>query len=148
MRKSIYVHLVVIVSFVLSGCSPVYWLSSAPPDIAMSSSKRHVVSLLEQHGFMPQGRSDLASGDIKCGRRAPDRTTFLKEWKDQGFLVEYHRLVVHEFTCDGAWHVVIVASPNSLPEAKDLRDTLSAEFSDEIASGTMVVKTRYRLPLE
>jgi hypothetical protein len=105
-------------------------------------------ALLDTQGFQAIGFSDRATGDIGCGRSAPDRTTFEKEWRDRGFLATHHWVWVHEFSCEGAWHVVIVSSANSERDAAELRDALSAEFAPEITSGTLHVETGCRLALE
>jgi len=134
-----------------TGCSPVY-VFRRPVDDRLdrgsNSMRKRLHALLSSRGFRAIGRSDRATGDIGCGRSAPDRTTFEKGWRDTGVLGSDHWVWVHEFSCKDTSFVVIVSSTNAEREAAKLRDTLLAEFARESASGTLRVVTRHRFALE
>jgi hypothetical protein len=135
----------------LSGCSPIYTFTlpaNAESHFDTKPLRARVDTLLSMRGFRAMGSTDRATGDIGCGRDAPDRTTFEKQWRQGGFLATYHWVWVQEFFCEGAWHIVIVSSTNAEREAAELRDALSVEFAPEIRSGTLRVQTRYRIALE
>ncbi len=136
---------------VLGGCSPVYWFhipEAAPNTLSIEPISRRIDPLLQRNGFVALGRTDVATGDIECGRDAKDRSTFEKEWRDSTWLPSYRWIWVHRFSCDDAWYLVIVSSTNAEQQAADLRNALSVEFSHEISSGIMHVRTRHRVPLE
>lgn len=136
---------------VLPSCSPVYSFRIPPrvlADALAAPLAARLDAFLESKGFEPLGQTDRATGDIGCGRNAADRSTFEKEWRDSGFVAEYHWVWVHQFSCKGEWQVMIVSSTNAEREAAELRDALSSEFSPEISSGTMRVETRHRFALE
>ena len=135
----------------LPSCSPIYsfqFPSTRQPGSDATEMRARLEALLQSQGFQSLGPGDRASGDIGCGRTAPDRTTYEKGWRATGFLASDHWLWVHEFECDGAWWVVIVSSSNAGQPAAQLRDAVSAEFSREIASGALRLETRYRIALE
>lgn len=134
----------------LPGCSPIFTFQTSDrrPEVDRKRLQERLGALVDARGFRSIGFTDRATGDIGCGRGAPDRTTFEKEWRGTRFLATYHWVWVHEFSCDGVWHVVIVSSRNADKEAADLRDVLSEEFRAEIASGWLYVDTGCRLALE
>ncbi len=125
---------------VFAGCSPVYSFRVLNTDQAVSALdpiNKRVDGFLAQDGFVSLGHSDVATGDIGCGRDAHDRATFQKEWRDTSWLPSYHWVWVHRFSCDGDWYLVIVSSTNAEAEASELEKALVAEFSPEISSGMM-----------
>lgn len=134
----------------LPACSPVFSFQTSDKrlGIGRTQMEARLGALLDARGFHSIGLSDRATGDIGCGGSAPDRTTFEKQWRGTNFLAAYHWVWVHQFSCDGVWHVVIISSRNADAEAADLRDALLEEFRAEIASGGLRVDTRCRLALE
>ena len=135
---------------VLSGCSPIFAFrtSDKRPEEDRVRLQERLRNLVEARGFHSIGFADRATGDIGCGRSAPDRTTFEKEWRGAGLLASHQRVWVHGFSCKGVWHVVIVSSRNADREAANLRDGISEEFGPEIAAGGLHFDTRCRLALE
>jgi hypothetical protein len=146
MRSCAYALLVGILA-VLSGCAPVY-VFRVPSDVQAdtTSLQARLREFLESKGLEPIGRSEAMVGPTGCGRGAPDRNAFGRFWQDSWGI--NRRLVVHEFTCDGAWQIVIISSTDAEAEARQLRDGLKAEFASEIASGSVQVETRCRTAFE
>lgn len=144
--------LVMVVAFsTLPGCSPIYtfqFASDAQSEIDRTRLKARLGALLGARGFRTIGLTDQATGDIGCGRNATDRTTFETAWRDKSFMPTHRSVWVHEFSCDGVWHVVIVSSRNADREAALLREALLTEFTPEIATGGLHVDTGCRLALE
>jgi hypothetical protein len=135
----------------LGGCSPIYifqFSSDMRHEIDATDLKARLGALLDARGFRSIGFTDRATGEIGCGRNAPDRTTFEKAWGATSFMATHRWVWVHEFSCEGAWRVVVVSSRSADREAAELRDALSAEFDPEIAAGGLHVEAGHRLALE
>jgi uncharacterized DUF497 family protein len=140
----------------LTGCSPVYEYQVGPRSLSAGALRgietegmqARLVSLLERSEFKSIGLSQNATGDIGCGSAAQDRVTFERRWGGTGVLSAYRHVWVHEFTCEGTWHIVIISSRDAEREARELRDAVSTAFEPEINAGVLHIDTRWRLALE
>lgn len=136
----------------LTSCSPVhifYLKLNSGIDSSISSLSDRLETFLLGHEFNDVGKSISATGDIGCGKNAPDRVSFEKRWQEKSWGgTIYHRINVHKFSCQGNWYLVIISDAYAEEEAKSLRAEIADEFSSEISAGMMQVTTRYRLVLE
>ena len=140
---------VVVTLAALLGCSSIYTFESRPrrgaTEIDDAAARERLQKTLIAAGFHSIGSSSRATGDLGCGRDASDRHSFQRA--TTGFLS--HKWVwVHEFSCDGVWHVVIISSRDADPQAAEVRERVAAEFAPEIAVGTLHVDTRHRFLFE
>ena len=132
----------------LAGCAPVYYLKAPSPErVDIATLEARLADYLATQGVKSLGGpSQAMSGDIGCGLTASDRQSFGRFWQDSWGINK--RIVVHEFTCDDAWYVVIVSSQDANRDARQLRDGFESAFAPEITSGNLQVKTRCRVALE
>jgi len=131
----------------IAGCSPIYTFRGPSDANDITPLRQHLATFLQAQGFQRSGYILRASGPIGCGMSATDHALFERE---SHVGPGYAWVWVHDFMCDDGWHFIIVSSNayGAEREAAQLRDALRAEFSGEIASGALRVKTHYRMALE
>lgn len=135
----------------LVACSPVYRFQTPAPEGLNADQRRmraQLAEVLRGQGFQNMGAYYRASGDLGCGRAAPDRQTFQKSWRGETlWMPSFSWVWVQEFSCDGHWSAVILTS-GADEQAEALRELLDTTFADDLAAGRLTLETRHRLALE
>lgn len=131
-----------------SACAPLYYyrIPGSPtesPD--MSELTKRLESTLELHGFkrlaLEPGELAPLSDDTGFHQCDDARNLEVFAFRDYGVAT------VHLYACAQDARIVVIASFLMSDEPSRTRDIISAEFSQEIQNGTVVLENRCRLVL-
>lgn len=138
-----------IVSLMLASCASVYeyrYVDGSPDGVDAEAIRTRLLAVLEPIGFGQLNISDPADapqgGDTGYGScpGADELAVFLRRTSG--------RTVVHVYRCDGAFRIVAIADHWVRHEPGRTSAALSEELADELASGRVTLRHRYRLALE